>query len=64
MAPLACDRVTLLRDYEINLDEVYFKGGAFGRIGKSKDETLWPNFDPIETKKELQCKHNETHFQV
>nr|XP_039256745.1 venom phosphodiesterase 2-like [Styela clava] len=65
MASVDCDnQVKYLEDYGINMTEVYFDGGPYGRVGKSKDKLLWDKFDATEVKKKLECKQSETHWEA
>jgi len=64
MAPQSCDRLTYIDKYGVDMSKVNFYGGALGRIGKSKNESLWDQFDPNAIRNQLQCTQNESHFQV
>ena len=64
MAPISCDRKTSLEDYGVNLDAVYARTGAFGRVGKSKDPALWDQFSAEEIHNQLRCTHSESHWLV
>lgn len=64
MTSTSCDRKSSLEDYGVDLDLVYTRTGAFGRIGKSEDPTLWDQFNPEETHNELRCTRNESHWLV
>nr|XP_039265727.1 venom phosphodiesterase-like [Styela clava] len=64
MANTSCDRMTYIDQYGVDLNSVYFRGGAHGRVGKSTDKTLWNLYDGEDIKNKLQCKRSETHFQA
>lgn len=65
MANLDCETNTVyLEDYGVNISSLYIDPGTYARIGRSKDKSLWHKFDPIETKKMLECKREETHWEV
>ncbi|XP_039265266.2 venom phosphodiesterase 2-like [Styela clava] len=64
MANISCDQLTYIDKYGVNMDNVYFRGGAHGRVGKSKNKALWDQFDAEDIKNKLQCKRDETHFQT
>lgn len=65
MANMDCsNNVAYLENYGVDMASVYTDLGPFGRIGKSKDKSLWSKFDPNETMKKLECKREETHWEV
>jgi len=64
MAEISCDKKSSVEDYGVDMGKVYFRGGAFGRIGKSKDKSLWDQFDPVATNNLLQCHHDVAHWRV
>ena len=64
MAPTSCDRKTSLEDFGVNMDIVYARTGAFGRVGKSTDPDLWEQFDEKATQNMLRCTHDESHWLV
>ena len=64
MASTSCDRKTSLEEYGVNLDVVYARTGAFGRIGKSTNPNLWEQFDAEAIYNQLRCTHDESHWLV
>ena len=64
MTPQSCDRLNYIDQYGVNMDLVNFYGGAFGRVGKSRKKNLWPQYNPMAIKKQLQCTREESHWQV
>lgn len=64
MAPISCDRLTYVEDHGINMEEVFMKAGAAGRIGKGKDEELSKNYTSKKIMDALQCKRKELFLQV
>ncbi|CAK8697230.1 unnamed protein product [Clavelina lepadiformis] len=64
MTPQSCDRLNYIDQYGVNMDLVNFYGGAFGRVGKSRNKNLWPQYNPMAIKKQLQCTREESHWQA
>nr|XP_002120081.1 venom phosphodiesterase 2-like isoform X2 [Ciona intestinalis] len=64
MAPISCERVTYVDKYGVDMNTVNFYGGAFGRVGKSRDENKWPEFDQEHIESQLSCQTEDTRWQV
>uniref|UniRef100_H2YLL8 SMB domain-containing protein n=1 Tax=Ciona savignyi TaxID=51511 RepID=H2YLL8_CIOSA len=62
MTEISCDRKTSVEDYGVNLDNVFFKSGAFSRVGKSSDRSKWDLFDAQQTYEDMRCKRDQTHW--
>jgi len=62
MAPISCERKNSVEDYGVDADFTYIRSGAFGRIGKSKDQTEWPQFNAEDINEGLRCHHEESHW--
>ncbi|XP_076799396.1 venom phosphodiesterase 2-like [Clavelina lepadiformis] len=63
MSQIDCKRKSSLEDYGVNMDVVYSRTGSFGRVGKSKDPSLWSQFDAEDTHNQLKCTHEQSHWQ-
>lgn len=64
MSPISCERKSNVESYGINMDDVYFRGGASGRVGKSIDVDKQDLYDADEVNSKLKCTRNESHWQV
>lgn len=64
MSDISCQRMTYVEDYGVNMEEVFMKSSAAGRIGKGSDVEKAKTFNADNIIKLLQCKRNETHYQV
>lgn len=64
MSPISCERKSSVESYGINMDDVYFRSGAFGRIGKSPDVEKQDLYDANEVNDKLKCTRKESHWQV
>jgi len=63
MSPISCERKSNVESYGINMDDVYFRGGASGRVGKSIDVDKQDLYDADEVNSKLKCTRNESHWQ-
>lgn len=64
MASTSLDRQTAVEDFDVSLENLFFRGGAFARIGPDLNESSAPDFDPVAMVNQLKCKRNQTHWQV
>jgi len=64
MAPISCDRKSSIEDYGVDLDQVYFRSGPVGRLGKSDDKELESLFNAREEMEKLKCDHENSHWQA
>uniref|UniRef100_H2ZDI4 Uncharacterized protein n=1 Tax=Ciona savignyi TaxID=51511 RepID=H2ZDI4_CIOSA len=64
MADISCNRKTSIEDFGVNMDAVYFRKGAVGKVGPSHDPSLAGLFDAEAVYDLLKCTHNTSHWQT
>ena len=64
MADISCERRTSVEDYGVDMDQVYFRSGPLGRIGKSDQKEKEHLFNATDILEKIQCDHDNSHWQV
>nr|XP_002124677.1 venom phosphodiesterase 2-like [Ciona intestinalis] len=64
MSDISCDRKTSIEDYGVDVDTVYFRDGAIGKVGRSHDPNLADLFDAKSIYNLLKCSHEKSHWQA